>query len=239
MTAAVISITGVYFLIGLVAVIVLNQRQDDPQTTRERLVKYVMYLLIVAGIIATATVFFVVALLIVLVGIAELALIWKKHPAFPKSTDWIGAAIYLCFSVGFFWFAYRTPYAQIIWVYLLVMTFDGFSQLSGQLFGRTKLVPAISPNKTIEGFLGGMLMTFFTGIVIHILAGSAWSHIFVDVLLVTAGAFTGDLLASWYKRLHNVKDYSRLIPGHGGVLDRFDSLIGAGSVYVLFNSVLI
>ena len=111
---------------------------------------------------------------------------------------------------------------------------DVFAYFTGRLFGRHKLCPKISPKKTVEGAIGG---TFFC--VIFFIAGSYIFDAFIlcgrgDVNLLimaiiavpcaVAGMF-GDLFASYIKRSFNIKDFGTLMPGHGGILDRFDSVL--------------
>jgi phosphatidate cytidylyltransferase len=113
-------------------------------------------------------------------------------------------------------------------VFLLLLTTeanDVFQFLCGKAFGRRKILPTVSPNKTWEGFVGGWILTagafwllapVFTPL-------NAWQAAVVAVLLPVAG-FAGDVTMSAVKRDLGVKDTSRLIPGHGGLLDRIDSL---------------
>ncbi|MNY36993.1 Phosphatidate cytidylyltransferase [compost metagenome] len=141
--------------------------------------------------------------------------------------------IYLSILFAFVKFSHQIPTEHICFVYFTVVTFDGFSQLSGQLLGKRKLIPKISPNKTFEGLIAGIILTISASLFlfhyIHLSIGStAWTAV-----LICISALIGDLLASWYKRKCQIKDYSRLIPGHGGILDRFDSFIFSGAMYWL------
>src|SRR5690606_10083203 len=104
----------------------------------------------------------------------------------------------------------------VLFTFLVLSIFDAFSQISGQLAGRRKLFPAISPGKTVEGLLGGAFTALASALLLKSLVEfSAWK-----ILLVAAGivlfAFAGDVAASVYKRKYNVKDFSKLLPGHGG-----------------------
>lgn len=101
----------------------------------------------------------------------------------------------------------------------------------GMLIGKHRLAPVLSPKKSVEGAIGGVLGTALIG-VIYAVAVNYWGEAGVSVIqyaLVGAvgGAISqvGDLAASAIKRHHNIKDYGKLIPGHGGILDRFDSVI--------------
>jgi len=119
-----------------------------------------------------------------------------------------------------------------LWIFsvlFLVMASDSAAYFIGRSFGRTKLYPAVSPNKTIEGSLGG-LAGGIIGLLIFSLLFFPQLRI-VDILLLGAvvGLFSqvGDLFESLLKRSFGVKDSGSLIPGHGGILDRLDSLLFA------------
>jgi phosphatidate cytidylyltransferase len=128
---------------------------------------------------------------------------------------------------------------------ILVAAADSFAYFTGRAFGRTRLAPLVSPNKTWEGVLGGM-----TGCLVLGLAGMWWLASERDfsagdwllaafgTLLLAAFSVVGDLFESMLKRHCQVKDSGKLLPGHGGVLDRLDSLTAALPVYVLILQAL-
>ncbi|MBQ3080075.1 MAG: phosphatidate cytidylyltransferase [Clostridia bacterium] len=108
---------------------------------------------------------------------------------------------------------------------------DTFALFGGKKFGKHKLSPHISPNKTVEGLICGLTAALLSGIAVHyiLVAFSAsliplWAEILTAFVAAVAGAF-GDLAASSVKREAGIKDYSNLIPGHGGMLDRADSTL--------------
>ena len=121
--------------------------------------------------------------------------------------------------------------------YLATWAVDTGSYASGKLFGRRKLSPVLSPGKTCEGAVGGLLLavaaSYFLGTVWMGLFG--WIQALVYGLLIAIAAPAGDLVVSVFKRDSGVKDSSKLIPGHGGVLDRFDSLLFTVPVSVIFR----
>ncbi len=106
------------------------------------------------------------------------------------------------------------------------VAYDVVGFFIGAQFGRSRVAPNVSPNKTVAGTVGGMVASAFFGAVV---AGSIspWTHSrgLVLGILVAGGAFLGDLCASMIKRDLGVKDFGALLPGHGGVLDRFDGLL--------------
>ncbi len=121
-----------------------------------------------------------------------------------------------------------------------VITFDIFSYLIGKLFGKNKLIK-ISPNKTIEGFLGGFILSlilslfsshYYFGLIVNI-------NLIFFIIIILFSALIGDLIESYYKRKNNIKNSSQLIPGHGGVFDRFDSFLFSIIIYsISVNSIL-
>ena len=144
---------------------------------------------------------------------------------------YLGVALGLSILVRAVWGA-----AALLLPFLTIVASDSAQYYGGRLMGRRKLAPTISPKKTIEGALTGLVMAA----VITPLLG-AWAFPgrpvapFVVLGLLLAGiGICGDLFESLLKRSAGVKDASGLIPGHGGMLDRIDSLLFAGPVYYLF-----
>lgn len=124
----------------------------------------------------------------------------------------------------------------LLFLLLLTATADTAAYFTGKRFGRQALAPNISPGKTREGLLGGL-----AGVTVLALLGASWFglelslwFIFVCLCLITALiSVVGDLFESLLKRAANAKDSGRLLPGHGGVLDRIDSLTAAAPVFLL------
>ena len=107
----------------------------------------------------------------------------------------------------------------------IVITFDIFSYIIGKLFGKNKLVK-ISPNKTIEGLMGGIIFSFILSLIfLSVLDINIDIYLIVFIFITIISAFLGDLIESFFKRKNNLKNSSELIPGHGGVFDRFDSFL--------------
>ncbi len=134
-------------------------------------------------------------------------------------------AIFSILAFSFTYFLYSKPAIEILFFYFSVIIFDAFSQISGQLFGKSKIT-SISPNKTFEGVVGGFFVTVLAQFFVLGYDFSVPNRtIFVSGMIVCVFAFFGDLLASFYKRQVGVKDFSDLLPGQGGILDRYDSWI--------------
>lgn len=124
-------------------------------------------------------------------------------------------------------------------VFVVVATADAYAQLTGKLLGRHSLCPRLSPAKTIEGLVGGTIAAVGVAFFLRFLAPAPLPKVLLLALLTVAGATAGDLAFSFVKRRAGVKDYPPLIPGHGGVLDRFDSLIVAAPVYFWARALLL
>lgn len=133
-------------------------------------------------------------------------------------------------------------YSLLIWIVILsAFCTDIFAYFSGFLFGRHKLCPDLSPKKTVEGAIGGTLGSIICcGIFGYFVMPEIWVHCLILGMIGAVLSQCGDLTASAYKRKMGIKDYGNLIPGHGGILDRFDSvLFTAPAVYYYIIIVLI
>lgn len=123
-----------------------------------------------------------------------------------------------------------------VWlVYIIAFGTDTFAYFSGKFFGKRKLYPEVSPHKTIEGAIGGIIgctalsIAYFSFLDIN-------KYIYIIIFSILASIFSmfGDLLASKIKREHHIKDYNNILPGHGGILDRFDSVLFVAPVVYYF-----
>ena len=120
-----------------------------------------------------------------------------------------------------------------VFVYLVVATFDGFSQVVGNMFGKRPLAHKVSPGKTVEGTLGGLAFAGLMAVLLRPLVSMSVAQTLAACAWIVAAGFSGDLLASWVKRASGAKDFGRVLPGHGGVLDRFDTMLLAGPTALL------
>lgn len=123
----------------------------------------------------------------------------------------------------------------VIWLLLLTTwASDTFAYFAGVKWGKRKIVPNISPNKTLEGYVGGFIGCLLTGILYAVIVGIPFSLGFGAGLLTGIVAPLGDLFESKLKRYCDVKDSGVLLPGHGGVLDRFDSLLFSAPMVLVY-----
>ena len=129
----------------------------------------------------------------------------------------------------------------VIYLFIISTITDTFAYITGRYIGKNKLAPLISPKKTIEGLIGGTVMgviagaTYYTTVIDPTV--DLGIIIFVTTCLSLIGQL-GDLVFSAIKRYYNQKDFSNLIPGHGGILDRLDSIIFIVLGFILFLAVL-
>lgn len=226
-----------YFALGAIGFWFIN-RKKDRQTTRKNWIKYITYFFIInilfLSIVFEPIVFRILGIIIVLIGFGEMIkLFWQS--GFIKKRFWIMALLfYLLLSLGFLAFC-KIDSGLILFTFLVLSIFDAFSQISGQIAGKHKLFPSISPGKTFEGLVGGTLFAIGGSLLLR----SLYEMKIPETLLLATGivvfAFTGDFLASLFKRKFGVKDFSQLVPGHGGFLDRFDSLITGGAFIAILK----
>lgn len=131
------------------------------------------------------------------------------------------------------------PVSQILFVVIVIASNDIGGYFAGRSFGRRKLAPNVSPNKTVEGFIGGLLLAAVVAAVLAVFP--PWAEIGLTRALVIAGLISifaplGDLAESMVKRNLGVKDMGSVLPGHGGMLDRVDGfLFAVPAIYVLFR----
>ena len=127
---------------------------------------------------------------------------------------------------------------EVIYLFLISTMTDTFALFCGKLFGKHKLTK-ISPNKTVEGSIGGSIFGTILPVVFLILIGREITlTIVVETFLLTIVGQIGDLYFSSIKRHYEVKDFSNLIPGHGGVLDRLDSILFIMSAYIVMINII-
>lgn len=120
----------------------------------------------------------------------------------------------------------------VVLIFLAAWGTDTFAYCSGRLFGKHKMTPVLSPNKTIEGAIGGVIGSAILGVIYGFFIQNKlrldYDPVTIFPMICAIGGLVsmiGDLAASAIKRNFDIKDYGTLIPGHGGILDRFDSII--------------
>jgi phosphatidate cytidylyltransferase len=137
-------------------------------------------------------------------------------------------------------FISNTYYPRIIIsILIIIWTNDTFAYLVGRSIGKNKLFERVSPKKTIEGFLGGVFFSLLAGILLaKYYLSESLSHWLIIAFIVSGFGTLGDLIESKFKRNAGVKDSGTIMPGHGGFLDRLDSIIFAAPFVYLFYQIL-
>jgi phosphatidate cytidylyltransferase len=227
MIGSILLVTLPGFALGAACMALANRRASR-EVARGRWIKITVFGLIVHAVLAAAAVgrpaVVTLIALILAVGTWEFAGAWRRIAA-PR--PWLAVWLYAGVAVVSLRAAMTLAPEAFAALFLVTAAFDGFSQVVGQWLGRHRLAPRVSPAKTVEGMLGGFVAA---GVVAW--ATRAWLHLgAIDAVLlgiaIGVAGLAGDLGASWLKRRAGLKDYSALLPGQGGVLDRFDSLLGS------------
>jgi len=219
-------VSGAFFL-------VLINRKLGADRSREQWTKFISYVLLFNIIwnsrIFSDTIFMLLAYLLMILCSVE----WWRAIFKTRNTFWLAIGFLLVLAA--FWRFLYLPENEILFTLFIVMLFDGSSQIAGQLFGKVPLLPKISPSKTLEGLIGGSMVTLGTVLLVRNSFTAAWVELIGMSMLVIFFAFFGDLLASYVKRKAGLAIFGRMLPGHGGFMDRFDSLIMAGCAVFLFS----
>ncbi|MBL1228521.1 phosphatidate cytidylyltransferase [Enterococcus sp. BWB1-3] len=237
LTAAALAVVGVYELfrmkgldllsfegiLSALAAIVLVLPKDRwffflPEKTDNFILFYLMVMILLGALVASKNTYSI------------------SQAGFP-----VIASLYL--GVGFqnFVAARETGLVVLLYALFVVWATDIGAYMAGRKFGNRKLLPSVSPNKTIEGSIGGILSAVAVGgVYIALVPGKEAFTYSLPVMLVLTVIFSivgqfGDLVESSIKRHYDVKDSGKILPGHGGILDRFDSLLFVFPVMHLFG----
>lgn len=201
-----------------------------------KLIVYALVVFIVENAIVVGRPFPYVCTAIILAGINELIFAWRWH----EGKKWYVLLPALLFfgglSYAFFYFS-TTFNKEALYLFLIVFTFDLFSKTAGELFGGPKLLGRISSHKTIIGTLYGIAMAILTTYLLkdNFDEGVSFNLMILYTSTICLIALLGELLTSFYKKLHNVKTFTRLIPCNGGMLDVMDGFIFVGAAWWVVN----
>lgn len=230
-----------YFVLGAIFFHLIGRKKKDGKARRQHWIKFLTYFIIIHtlffSIIWHALAFRTIVFSIIIVGLAELIGACRKSGCTVRGLLLPSLLVYAIFASGF-WHYGKLDKGIVLYGFLILSLFDAFSQISGQLLGRTPLFPKVSPNKTVEGLAGGAIVAIGSAGLLTGLTAYSVAQDFLLALGVVVFAFTGDFLTSFYKRRCGIKDFSRLLPGHGGFLDRFDSLVGGGAFLALAAAII-
>ena len=173
---------------------------------------------------------FYLILLIYLIIFLEIIIYFKRYKFIP--IIYIALSLICFFNIDF----EVLNFLDFNLLLVIIIMFDIFSYFFGKAIGKTKLIN-ISPKKTIEGLVGGIIASLLFAIIFsyyfEILINI---QLFIYIILIIFSSLSGDLIESYFKRKNNLKNSSNIIPGHGGVFDRFDSFLFSIIVYSIFVS---
>lgn len=227
MIAALLAVSLPGFAIGAAGMALAN-RGASAATARQRWLKFAVFFVIVHAVLGAAalgtTAIRFLFLAIVAGCVVDVGRAWVRaaRPR-PRRVWLVGGALAAAAVCGIL----QNEAPVLVWCFVVTACGDGFAQITGQLFGRRALAPRVSPAKTVEGALGGIAAAALASLALRAqVALSAAVSVGWGAAIAAAG-LAGDLAASWLKRRAALKDYSNALPGQGGFLDRFDSLIGA------------
>ncbi len=174
-----------------------------------------------------------ISLIVALCGVALLAVLDR-----PKLVWMAPGLVYIALAMSFLVELRRDPdtgFYTVLWLVLVVIATDIGGYFAGRSIGGPKIWPRVSPKKTWSGTLGGLGLALLVGVIFALASEIKVPWILGLSVLLAMASQAGDLIESAFKRRFGVKDASNLIPGHGGLLDRFDGLLGALAVFALLS----
>jgi phosphatidate cytidylyltransferase len=246
------SVQSFYVLFGIFLIITLFEFC--------RILKVNFYLPIVIGCISyflAVKYYLFIKLDVIILGLTVLTSISLLQLLFNTQTNELSLFKKYWYIIGYVIFPFiiitKIPFSGInfrpkiiISIFILIWANDTFAYIVGKSIGKRKLFEKISPKKTIEGFLGGLIFSVIAGVLIskyyfnpseqHSLKSMfIWS---VTAVIISIFSTLGDLIESKFKRIAGVKDSGSIMPGHGGILDRLDSIIFVAPFVFLFYQIL-
>ncbi|KXZ39805.1 phosphatidate cytidylyltransferase [Alkalithermobacter thermoalcaliphilus JW-YL-7 = DSM 7308] len=179
------------------------------------------------------------ALILLLFFISSILLFSEKYNVIDIAITLLGI-IYIPYFMSHIVLIKDGIQGDFIWlIFIIAWMTDTFAYFSGYFFGKHKLIPKVSPKKTVEGSIGGIIGSIISCVIFGYLTNQNVLDMVIIGFMGSIFAQVGDLFASSVKRFVNIKDYGKLIPGHGGILDRFDSIIFTAPVVYHYVSIFI
>ena len=246
----------IYFLGFVLAVIAMNEMISVKEN--EKTLPFEVHLLAYLAVIyigfaeSINTIFTEVSIIEInilpfLLILLMLIVVFRRNFKFSDAGFILFSVLYigLAFNTLVKYFLKTNGMYELLYVILIAIFTDTFAYFTGTFFGKHKLCPQISPKKTIEGSLGGtiiatILVTIYVLVVDKIVLFNS-SLIFIIGLTIVLSIISqfGDLAMSVIKRQYRVKDYGNIFPGHGGVLDRLDSILFTSLAFYYINELLV
>lgn len=246
-------IGGFIFDVGVIIIGLLGIREflHARQAKKElpmfiNFISYIVFTLLVASGIRTNSLildvdFRVISALVMVFLIPVVLYHDRKLYSVTDAFYLIGGIFFLGISFSLFIIYRNINILLLAYLFIITIITDTYAYIMGRLIGRRKLLEEISPNKTWEGMLSGTLLGTLLASVFYITVLNSQANIaliiFVTLFLSIIGQF-GDLVFSAIKRYFGIKDFSNIIPGHGGILDRLDSIIFVMLGFIFFISIV-
>lgn len=244
---AILLILGGYFVFGLTLFLALVGMHEYVHAVNKKLelpIHYALPLILTAFMIVVMKFdyqYTVPALLISFIIVFITEILSKEHSVY-RAVATVFGLVYVPLMLGHLQLFDAIPQGlYYLWlVFIIAFVTDTGAYFIGRFFGKTPLIPEISPNKTVAGSVGGTVAAVILTVAYGILMRAKFCFdlpIFSYAILGVVGSIVsqfGDLTASMIKRKTGIKDYGKLLPGHGGVLDRFDSVIFVLPIVYLF-----
>lgn len=226
--------SGLFFAISFLMVMLVSYYFAPLQSILHGVIEPLVW-----GVLCLAAIWWLLAL--------RMIIRYPGHESWWQHRAWVHWLFGLSTLLPFFWsllllrgYKFQTDIGAGSWALLFVMSLvwvaDTGAYFTGRALGSRKLLPAVSPNKTVEGLLGGVGAATLLAVVVTVKTHTSMQQsiaIIISSVLAVLASVLGDLTESLFKRMAGIKDSGSLLPGHGGVLDRIDSLTAALPVFVI------
>lgn len=232
---------GIYFDIGVAIIAALSFRELISLFKKKNKLPIVIeicaYISVIVVTLSLDALLQAIALVIMILFI-PLIIFKKGEYNFTSATSLLGIIVFLGVIYHGIINVRMGGIEEILYLLSITILTDTFAYVGGKIFGKTKLIERISPNKTVEGSLIGLIIATTISSILYIFFVNPGINIALIILITFILSIIGqigDLVFSAIKREYEIKDYSNIIPGHGGMLDRFDSIAFVTLLYIVIK----